>query len=148
MARRTSTQASVIPTPSPAVPQDSMVLGVDSPDFPKELLLEGVRLKAVLNEKVKDDEYDPEFHLARRCKEVMEELAVVQASAGVERIEGCGVKFQARLQDGRQTLNKSLLVEAMLAKGLTAVQVAEVMEWATTTGEGYWVREIRKVGEK
>ena len=123
---------------------DPTVLGVGSPEFPKDLLLEGLRLKTILNEKVKDDEYDPEFHLARRCREVLEELAVVQASAGVERIGGWGVKFRARLSRGRETLDKALLMQGMLAAGMSSEQVVEVMTKAAKTGEGYWVHELEK----
>lgn len=112
----------------------------------------GYELKNVLNEKVSDSEYDPNVHLARRYKEVKTELATIVAEekVKVEEVPGKssksirlgGLKFTSRLQEGRATLDKNLLIQNLLAEGMAINVVNGCIERATKTEVPYWVNEI------
>ena len=114
------------------------------------LMGEAYHLKQVLNDKVKDSEYDPNVHLARRYKEVKVELAEVIADGKVEVIPGekssaivlGGFKFVSRLQDGRKSLDQQKLIQQLIAEGLSVEVVMGCIERSTKVGEPFWVNEI------
>jgi len=106
------------------------------------LMQEAFDLKNQLNEKVKDEEYDPEFHIARRYSECKTELAQIQSERGVESLVGGGLKFVARLQEGRKSLDQQVLKGLLLGRGIPADEVAKMFETATKSGSPYWVKEI------
>ena len=114
------------------------------------LMGEAYHLKQVLNDKVKDSEYDPNVHLARRYKEVKVELAEVIADGKVEVILGekssaivlGGFKFVSRLQDGRKSLDQQKLIQQLIAEGLSVEVVMGCIERSTKVGEPFWVNEI------
>lgn len=114
------------------------------------LMGEAYHLKQVLNEKVKDSEYDPNVHLARRYKEVKVELAEVIADGRVpvlaqdksNAIVLGGFKFVSRLQDGRKSLDQQKLIQQLIAEGLSVEVVMGCIDRATKVGEPFWVNEI------
>ena len=108
------------------------------------LLEEAAELKARLAEKVDDAEYDPKWHLARRWDEIREELAEIQAAEGQEfGLRHNRILFRVVLANGRRTLDGKLLVQNLLAAGMKADVVNQVIESSTKTGQDTYRKEIK-----
>lgn len=122
--------------PNPRTPSPSPL------ELASGLMEEAWDLKQMLNERVKDGEYDPEFHHARRYKEVKDQLALIQTEMGGECIEDGKYKFSAKLRPGRESLNKDLLTGLLLARGIPAPEIADMYGKSTKVGDPYWVKEV------
>ena len=108
------------------------------------LLEEAAELKARLAEKVDDAEYDPKWHLARRWDEIREELAEIQAAEGQEfGLRHNRILFRVVLANGRRTLDGKLLVQNLLAAGMKADVVNQVIESSTKTGQDTYRKEVK-----
>jgi hypothetical protein len=112
------------------------------------LLEEAAKLKDVLDDKVPDDQYDPNYHLARRYKDIKEELAELQADCGMEGLRHNRFVFVARLQDGRKTVDMERLGLALAERGVHIDVVMDAIKAATKYGESYWVKEVKVLEEK
>ena len=116
----------------------------------ESLMIEALDLKDRLNDKVRDADYDPNFHLARRYKEIKTELATIVAEEKVpvedlgkgKCIRLGGLKFVSRLQEGRKSLDQDKLKEGLLGLGLSIETMNTTLAWATKEGVPFWVNEI------
>jgi|SRR5215510_12673229 len=136
--------------PKPQLPHIMMMedLSTERVHQIRQLMEECAELKAKLDEKVDDTMYDPQFHSARRYKEVKEQLGEIQAEEGLEGIRMDDLEFRAAMREGRKTLDKDKFKEELLSRGVNISVILAAMNAATTTGEAYWVREIKVKGER
>lgn len=116
--------------------------GIEDADKAVLLLEEGEQLKNMLNETVKDDVYDPQIHVARRYKEIKEELCMIQIASDVPGLRHGRLAFVARLQDGRESIDMKLFVEVLLARGVHIDIINAAMLQAKKTGDSFWVKQI------
>lgn len=112
------------------------------------LMIEAWQIKQQLNKAIPDEQYDPAQHIARRYEELKVLLGEAQAEQDAGELRYGQLKFRARLQAGRASLNRGELSNQLLAYGLDAQQIQDVFAASTTEGDPFWVREIEMVKEK
>lgn len=71
-----------------------------------------------------------------------EQLAEIQQAEGLDGLRHNQIVFRMRQVKGRKTLDKEKLVMGMEMQGLSKAAIKSVIEYATKTGDEYYVKEI------
>jgi hypothetical protein len=117
-------------------------LKIFTPSQVASLLEEGYRLKRRLDEKIADDVYEPEFHIGRRLKEVLDELAEIQQSEGLERLTHGDITFRLKHVNPRMELDREEFIHQLQTRGVRDETIRAALKPSLKPIREYWTKEL------